>query len=482
VDGTTCEGSMKTWATIVALLSLGLTACGGSDDSTFDTTIDSGDPGFSNGEGGTIKNNADGGPSGPCVNLQCQQHSCNGGATTTVTGKVYDPAGKNPLYDVVVYVPNSAVQPFASGATCDSCGSLYTGNPIVTALTDASGSFTLKNVPDGANIPLVVQIGKWRRQFKIPNVTQCGTTSIADKTLTLPKTHAEGDIPNIAVSTGGADTLECLLKRVGLAESEYGPGASGAGRIHIFQGSPTGVFGFGGAPNTAQPAPKSADSLWDSANDINKYDLVLLSCEGAETANMNQQVLVNYAAAGGRVFASHFHYSWFNSGTYGSSNLATWTPGSNNIGDITGSIVTTLPNNAPFPKGVALQQWLGNVNALTGGKLPIQAARHNANVSAANTPSQAWIVADGTNATEYFSFDTPLNTAPEKQCGRTVFSDLHVGAASGDYQGPFKVTPTGCTDKDLSPQEKALEFMLFDLSSCVQPNGTPPAPPTPTPN
>ena len=31
---------------------------------------------------------------------------------------------------------------------------------------------------------------------------------------------------------------------------------------------------------------------------------------------MNQQALHDYASAGGRVFASHFHYSWFNSGPY----------------------------------------------------------------------------------------------------------------------------------------------------------------------
>ena len=197
---------------------------------------------------------------------------------------------------------------------------------------------------------------------------------------------------------------------------------------------------------------------------------------------MNQQAMVDYAAAGGRVFASHFHYAWFNSGPYGSDNLASWTAGTNDLGDITSSIVTTLPGGGPFPKGLALQQWLTNVNALSGGKLAISQARHNADVTAANTKSQAWITADGASpapgATEYFTFNTPLGAAPDKQCGRVVFSDLHVGAASGDYGFGPQIVPSGCAAADLSPQEKALEFMLFDLSSCVVPDDTPPVPPS----
>src|SRR4029079_7089617 len=123
--------------------------------------------------GGDPFGEGDGGASGPCVNLQCKQVTCPGGGKTTVSGTVYDPAGKNPLYNVVVYVPNSPPKPFVDGATCDKCDTLYTGDPLVSALTGPDGKFSLENVPVGADIPLVIQIGKWRKQIKIPSVAEC---------------------------------------------------------------------------------------------------------------------------------------------------------------------------------------------------------------------------------------------------------------------------------------------------------------------
>ena len=390
---------------------------------------------------------------GSCVNLQCQQHQCVSGATTTISGTVYDPAGNNPLYNVAVYVPNEPVEALGTGASCDACDTLYTGNPIAAALTDGTGRFTLENAPDGTDIPLIVQIGKWRRQLTIASVAPCQDNPQPDGMLRLPRNTGEGDIPHIAVSTGGADTLECLLRRVGVDASEYVAGADRAGRVHIFKGNPLvsdppGGAGRDASPDTSPPAPIAADALWSSVDDLMMYDVVLLSCEGNETIGMNQQVLHDYADAGGRVFASHFHYSWFNTGPYGTENLATWTRNSNEIGDTLGTIVTALPDGEPFPKGMALLTWLQTVGALKDGRLPIVEARHNADVSAANTPSQPWIVAD---------------------------SDLHVGGASGD--DPMAPVPTGCADGQLSPQEAALEFMLFDLSSCITPDEVPPRPP-----
>jgi hypothetical protein len=433
-----------------------------------------------------------GGETGPCVNLQCQQQTCAGGATTTVSGTVYDPAGNNPLYNVAVYVPNTEVLALPSGASCDSCDNLYTGSPIAAALTDATGRFTMQNVPTGTNIPMVVQIGKWRRQYVLADVAGCQDNPQPDGMLRLPRNRMEGDIPNIAIATGGADTLECLLRRVGVDAAEYVPGHGGEGRVHIFWGNPTMDTGRGGgggggpgiAPNTSPPAPAASAELWNSVDNLLLYDMVLLSCEGEETTAMNQQALHEYADVGGRVFASHFHYSWFNSGPYATENLATWTPESNDIGDINGEIITTLANGMPFPKGQALADWLANVGALNNGLLPIQEARHNADVGPSNTPSQPWIVvsdnSQASGATQYFSFNTPTvpktNVDENPYCGRVVYSDLHVGAASGD--DPEQPVPTSCADGTLSPQEAALEFMLFDLSSCLTPDDKPPVPPT----
>jgi hypothetical protein len=441
-------------------------------------------------------------PAGLECHVVCDEH----GVTTTITGTVYDPAGKNPLYGVTVYVPQKPLEPLPkgvpTGADACSCAALYKSGAVVSATTGVDGKFVIKDAPVGQHVPLVLQIGKWRRQLTI-DVRECRNNPQPDRSLTLPGFIAEGNttdsMPDIAVSTGYADSLECLLTRIGLPVTEYvaGAGAGNGGHIHVFSGgdSDANATGVIGAPESTpmEGAPPSHTSLWDSVEHMMPYDVTLLSCEGGETYDAKPQVLEQYLDAGGRAFASHYHYAWFTPpaeskqaymppSDWGNA-LATWTVGSSSLLQSNGLIVETLNvNGRPFQKGAIMAEWL-TYNAALGtldappGELPMIPPRYNAMVGPANKASQPWITDDANGYTMYFSFDTPVNALPgpdgnPSYCGRAVFSDLHVG---GETTPPDNVPPpAGCTQGNLSPQEKALEFMLFDLSSCVIPDAVPP--------
>jgi hypothetical protein len=94
--------------------------------------------------------------------------------------------------------------------------------------------------------------------------------------------------------------------------------------------------------------------------------------------------------------------------------------------------------------------------------------------------SQQWVYTGSPANVQYMTINTPVEEAENVAalCGRLVHTDLHVtagmGSDSSDMDTPF---PGGCTTDDLSPQEKALEFILLDLGSCVQKEDTIPEPP-----
>ena len=401
----------------------------------------------------------DGAPT--CVGLECRQTKCSGGKTTNVTGTVYDPAGKVPLYNVIVYVPNAPVEPFKPGATCDQCGVTASGSPLVTALTDAKGNFVLKNVPSGKNVPLVIQVGKWRRQVTLPNIDDCQDNAITDKNMTrLPRNQAEGDLPQMALTTGGCDALECLFRKIGIDDSEFTSG-TGKGRMHLYSGD-------GGSTVTGSTP---AETLWSDVNVLKKYDMALFSCECSE--NMTNKppaaftALHDYTMQGGRVFGTHYHYVWFLDGPTDFASTAKYTSN----GGAGGESPFTIDQS--FPKGQAFADWLVNVGASTT-KGQIELTEVAGDVTTVNTSTtQQWIYSPSPQSAKYLSFNTPVGKPVAEQCGRVVYSDLHV--ASGDSSG---VTfPSGCTTDDLTAQEKALEFLFFDLSACVTDDSGAPVPP-----
>jgi len=492
------------------ILNLGSTSgCGGSNSGTGGHGSSSGSGGSSGSSSGNLLGGTgdSGTSSGGTVGAQCPPNtqcnvSCTSG-TTSISGIVKDPAGKNGLFDIEVYVPGAPLQPLTKGVGADACdcGALYKSGAVVSTVTGVDGSFKLTNAPVGASVPLVVQIGKWRKSMTV-KTTQC--MDAPQGSISLPSTVAAGDtndnMPDIAVSTGSADSLECLMRRIGLPTTEYTAGPGGAGHVHVFAGGGAGGGkGGGGVGKPETPgmagAPASDQNLWANQGQLMPYDIVLLSCEGGETYNANPQALEEYLNVGGRAFGSHFHYAFF-AGPIGSNqnysapadwgaNLATWHVDQGNSNGVIGGIIDQTLNGstAQFAKGVDLYQWLGLNNALGQNgvaqhELSIYQPRFNAVVGPGNKPSQPWITADQSSgqsgATMYFSFDTPVNAppgpngGPPNYCGRAVFSDLHVAGnpATTDTGNP----PNGCADTDLSPQEKALEFMLFDLSACVIPD------------
>jgi hypothetical protein len=341
---------------------------------------------------------------------------------------------------------------------------------VTSAITNSKGEFLLENVPVTDNVPIVVQVGKWRRQFTIPKPARCADTKLSDRNQTrMPRNKMEGHLPRIALTTGGADALECLLRKIGISESEMTPEASD-GRLN-FYAAEGGAAKYNATLNGGaafSPAP----TFWSSLNSLKQYDIVLLSCEGTEKPTNKSpaalQAMQDYTSAGGRVFASHWHNYWLEFGPQPFPTVAIFQHQPDLPNPFTAAIDTS------FPKGQAMAEWLVNVgSAAPLGQLIITEGKHTVNRQTDGV-SQRWVYSASPVSVQYLSFNTPVGVADDKQCGRVVFSDIHVSAMDTSTGTAY---PDGCKTTMMTDQEKALEFMLFDLSACVNPDSKPPIPP-----
>jgi len=496
--------SFLTLSLILMMLSIASVGCGGKgsgfggpDGGDLDASLSTDGPGFGFGDTGAP------GDGGPCVNLQCQQ-TC---ASTSISGTVYDPAGVNGLYNVFVYVPNAPLSPITDGPVCTACQAPASGNPIASATTDALGHFTLPNAPVGANIPIVLQLGKWRRHLTISNVQACVDNAQPDKSLRLPKkqheTSPDDNIPLMAMTTG-CDGAECFfLKRIGLDPSEF-VGATGSGRVHVYAGNDDG--------QTFTNGKGAATSLWGTKSEMMKYDIVFDACECSTYTRTAQgyQNMLDYLNSGGRAFATHYFYNFFANQTqcFGDTTCNGVNPFPT-VGAWEGNqylpFAADNPNcpkdpqilyggyclniDTQIPRGKAFADWYkANNGKLTNGggeaygycgltDIREDMGKLAANLLAAGTATPWLYAGDVKNNYDayYFSFNTPVGTNPATQCGRAIFSDVHLA------ESPYGAFPSYCaTDVnagDHAPNELALEFLFFDLSSCVQNDTQPPPPP-----
>jgi hypothetical protein len=446
--------------------------------------------------------------------------SCSDGGVTSLTGYVYDPGDNLPIYNALVYVPvdpTKVTTPTTGiNTTTPSCGCSAPA-AYASAYTAVDGSFTLNNVPSGSTT-VVVQLGKWQRVFT-QNVVACqantATNGDAGSHLTLPSTHLQGNIPLFAVDTGNVDSMECVLSKMGISTSEFTDPdivngvPTAAGRIHFYQGS---IYA-GGAVIDGNTPTESA--LTETASVMDSYDVILFPCQGgagsyaAPNWPKTRGNLTTYANDGGRVFATHFHYDLIENNGTGNGSFgatATWNGSPQSFGNYYSDPTYNTDINTGFTTGAELATWLNQASVYGGtyGVIPVGVIRTN--VSTVVSPAQTWLntptcAAQGTSCTTgsqccsgtcsgggtktcsggggsglpsdvpiHYTFDTPFNESPS--CGRVVYSDFHVESepdGTGFKGNTFPAECQGGATGAMTPQEKLLEFMLFDLTSCVSP-------------
>ena len=464
-----------------------------------------------------------------CTGFECSVVTCADGGSTTVSGTVYDPAGNNPLYNVVVYVPSSTPGPLPTGASCNSCDSLYLGRPgrrgrhrrdrEVHDPERAVGDVNPARHPDRK----VAQADHGRERDCLHGQPDHDE---ADSPLAA---RAEGDLPNIAISTGGADSLECLLRRIGVDRVGVRAGRGRAGAHPHLPGLEQPRRRWpSGAATTSPAAPYSSEALWNSLANLMPYDITILSCEGAETVDQPARRPAQgersaepprvHVGRGARVRVAlplrlvrhgsvrrREHRDVDARGE--PDHRGEQQPGLDLLRRLhlrehphdarrrrrrsrRGSSSTS--GSAPSARS--------NSPAATQapGELVITGAKHNADLAGAGGHAVAGVdrrgqergdrghippaldagpVASVAGATEYLSFNTPWTQGSMTRASRptavasstaTCTSARRRGTTAG--KGPAGSSPPDARTTRCRLRSSALEFMLFDLSSCVTPD------------
>lgn len=415
-----------------------------------------------------------------CVGLGCKIAECPPtGSDTIVYGKVTAPNGQDPIREAIVYVPASGTpEEFPSDVSCEVCNSPIGGTPVTQTVTGIDGTFELRHVPVTDGTPIVIQKGRWRKMTRI-KVEKCERQALSADDARLPKTQSEGGIPRMAVAVGNWDSIECVLRGVGLSEREFtAPGGGGAVQLYDNRADSDGAPG---AVNVRQ--------LLTNLAKMKQYNLIFLNCSddtNSATLLTDAKVrknLVDYVAAGGRLYVTDWSYDFigqppefapyicFNDdkpctdssphGRYaatgafrtgsenplwadidqshtGGKNLATW--------------MATLPDPSPGGK-------VKIVDDVGSWVLMRQTAQDQTKY-----PSTTWLwgTVKGQRRPVTVTFDYPATQA----CGKVLYATYHTREHS--ESGLF---PAYCPKTKLIAQEQVLEYLIFEISSCVGPIG-----------
>jgi hypothetical protein len=397
--------------------------------------------------------------------------SCHG-AATVLTGTVTAPNGIDPIANAQVYVPLTTGT-FPPTVACELCDQPV-DNPSAATTTGADGKFSLDigALAPGSMVAFTVSKGRFRRASTVP-VTACAANPIGAPATVLPgKTAAGSDIPKIAVATGNKDQLDAVLAAMGL-DAKVG--------FDCYEGR---------VKSATLPALKTPcgtrgnltyieDLLVDETK-LESYNLLFLSCAPGKfkslSAAQQSTIATNlkaWAQKGGRLFVTDNSYDYVaqafpadltflnGDGTIDAANVGV------------GGTSTAPTTYHGVVNDATLGAWLATVGALpAGGTLSLGGYLNHWSVLQSVPMGTADLV-DATDAKAYPSATSttpgPAMKYPQSikfdvagaggnACGRAIYTSYHT-----------LETTTSSSMATLSPQERILEYLMFEAGSCIAP-------------
>ncbi len=184
----------------------------------------------------------------------------------------------------------------------------------------------MMNAPSGTNIPLVIQIGKWRRKIILPTVTKCGNNAFTDAaTMRLPRSmndRAPGDAPGTCTCRAsrcrpGTPTRSTVCCASSASPTASSPTTAAAAASTCTSAAPTAAAWAPIRLMSGATFANAYSTLFANYNKMLGYDIVILQCEGSQLESAKMPYLGNmkrYADNGGRIFADHLHSVWIRQG------------------------------------------------------------------------------------------------------------------------------------------------------------------------
>jgi hypothetical protein len=386
------------------------------------------------------------------------------GQEVTITGTVYAPNGKDPVPGASVIIPSKVPELFSPTVKCEACATFGGTTNWWTATAKYDGTFTLNGVCPGQRV-IVIQNGRFRRILQL-NIQATGTLKLTASQTRLPTKNAEfhsGDsIPKIAVATGDYDKMECELRKLGLQNGVY----------DLYEDA---------TYLKAKAAYPAFSTLVSDLTKMKAYNVIFINCtnntyESQLKTSAVRKNLSDYVQAGGRLYVTDWSYDWieqvedFSPFIDFQPSASGSTPEATNAAAL-GKDGLVVSGNI---KDSTMASWLGLFSgAISNGKSTIQHFLAEwVMMYSVSKDVKTWVTGSVQSETGSINATLPLTiTFNFKNCGKILYTSYHTEGRDDElqnYPSPPQAFPGYCTTS-MSPQDRILEYLIFDIANCVKP-------------